>query len=1106
MARTNKLRVEPVSHGQTARQSMRWISAGAMALLLALPAQAAVFTVTNLNDSGAGSLRQCLQAGNAGDIIEFDLSLSGTLLLTGGSLNITSDVTISGPDAAVIAVSGNDSNRIFTVTNASPFISGLTFADGYASDGRNGGVLYQQGGAAVFSNCVFRNNRAIGVNGQAGGCGGAIHVTNGEIAAHACIFSNNSAVGPAGTPQNSAYYSGGGGGGAGLGGALYVANGTGTLADCVFVSNSITGGVGGNGASGGTADGGRGGGPAGGAGGIIGHLDGYDGGEFSGGGGGKSPNGAATKGGNGGFGGGGGGAGAYQPSGPAGTGGAYAGNGGASQSSGGGGGGGGAGLGGAVFIQDGQLTCHNVVFAGNSATGGNGGTCYGSPSGDNGRGMGGAILLHRAAADLQFTIFSNNYPNAADELIVIGNNGAVIGNGAPANIDKGTDFGEHAVGATVTNILTLTNACADSIAIGNVTTSGTGAAFFSVAGLPSNLPGGAASNFMVIFSATSTGYHACAISISNSSLIGANLINLAGTAVKNNQTITDFTPTNGSIFAATSAVGLSAQASSGLPVSFSNAGGPAVISGGTNLTFTGPGQVIIVASQSGDATWNPAPDLTNTFTVVKAEQAALIFNPAVTQIYNTSQGLRVTGGSGAGAESFTVLSGPGQITGGTNLVVTAGAGTVFVSAVKAADALYNSRAVTAQIACVKASQTIVFPAIPDKILTNVVALSATASSGLPVTFAVVRGPGRITNSSTLAFTGTGTVVVTARQTGNSNWNASATASNSVRVLPAPVGSLQVTLLPAEAVANGAMWRVDGGAWRTSGTTITGLAAGAHTVSYKAAAGYDTPGNQAVNIQDHLLSSLVEQYTLTAGDARYTPVAADYDGDGMADPGVYRPSDGSWRWRMSNNAYNWFRYNGTFGRHACTPVAADFDGDGFADMGLYNSTNGEWRALLSSTGYREMVMPGAFGGTGWAALAADFDGDRKADPAVYHPATGDWKMRLSTQAYQTSTYSKLLGGTGFMAAAEDIDGDGLADPCVCNMVTSECKALKSSTSYALLNMGSGYLGALGQLFVLSDMDGDGLADPAIYDPNTGTLKTRLSSADYKIQTWTGFLKP
>lgn len=66
---------------------------------------------------------------------------------------------------------------------------------------------------------------------------------------------------------------------------------------------------------------------------------------------------------------------------------------------------------------------------------------------------------------------------------------------------------------------------------------------------------------------------------------------------------------------ATNAVELAATASSGLTVGFAVAGGPAAISGGTMLTFTGAGEVRIEATQSGDARWNPAPARTNVFTV-----------------------------------------------------------------------------------------------------------------------------------------------------------------------------------------------------------------------------------------------------------------------------------------------------------------------------------------------------------------------------------------------------------------------------------------------------------------------------------------------------------
>jgi alpha-tubulin suppressor-like RCC1 family protein len=58
-------------------------------------------------------------------------------------------------------------------------------------------------------------------------------------------------------------------------------------------------------------------------------------------------------------------------------------------------------------------------------------------------------------------------------------------------------------------------------------------------------------------------------------------------------------------------VALVATASSGLPVSFSVVSGPGLITGQTNLTFSGPGTLEVVASQAGDAFYGAAPDVTN---------------------------------------------------------------------------------------------------------------------------------------------------------------------------------------------------------------------------------------------------------------------------------------------------------------------------------------------------------------------------------------------------------------------------------------------------------------------------------------------------------------
>jgi glucose/arabinose dehydrogenase len=68
------------------------------------------------------------------------------------------------------------------------------------------------------------------------------------------------------------------------------------------------------------------------------------------------------------------------------------------------------------------------------------------------------------------------------------------------------------------------------------------------------------------------------------------------------------------------------------------------------------------------------------------------------------------------------------------------------------------------------------------------------------------------------------------------------------VTPAPPGSLQVTIDPPGAVTSGAMWRVNGGAFRSSGATVAGLAPGNQTVSFKTVPGWKTPKNLIVKVE------------------------------------------------------------------------------------------------------------------------------------------------------------------------------------------------------------------------------------------------------------------
>ncbi len=81
---------------------------------------------------------------------------------------------------------------------------------------------------------------------------------------------------------------------------------------------------------------------------------------------------------------------------------------------------------------------------------------------------------------------------------------------------------------------------------------------------------------------------------------------------------------------------------------------------------------------------------------------------------------------------------------------------------------------------VKSDQTIAFPALAPQKPGASVGLAATASSGLPVSFAVDSGPGSIAAGTNLTVTGVGDVAVVASQAGNTNYYAAANVTNIVK--------------------------------------------------------------------------------------------------------------------------------------------------------------------------------------------------------------------------------------------------------------------------------------------------------------------------------------
>jgi len=155
----------------------------------------ATFTVTNTNDSGAGSLRQAITSADAStgkNIINFcglfDDGLAHTISLTGGGLSITDDTTIQGTNPNLLTISEDSASRVFDITSgATATINGLTITNSY-----NGAA----GGGGISNEGILTLNNSIITGNSAGlfGLGGGIYNDNGDLTVNYSNISGNSAA------------------------------------------------------------------------------------------------------------------------------------------------------------------------------------------------------------------------------------------------------------------------------------------------------------------------------------------------------------------------------------------------------------------------------------------------------------------------------------------------------------------------------------------------------------------------------------------------------------------------------------------------------------------------------------------------------------------------------------------------------------------------------------------------------------------------------------------------------------------------------------------------------------------------------------------------
>jgi uncharacterized repeat protein (TIGR03803 family) len=265
----------------------------------------------------------------------------------------------------------------------------------------------------------------------------------------------------------------------------------------------------------------------------------------------------------------------------------------------------------------------------------------------------------------------------------------------------------------------------------------------------------------------------------NASFNAATSVTQTLTVNKGSQTITFNTLADKIVGDA--AFSLSATASSGLAITYSSGNTSVATVSGNTVTIVGTGTTIITASQSGNASFNPAPSATQTLTVNKANQTITFNTLADKTVGDAAFNLSATASSGLTVSYASSNTTVATISG--NMVTIIGAGTAIITASQPGNGSYNAAtAITQTLTVNKSNQTIAFNVLANKVIGDPdFTLTGAASSGLVVSYISSNTSVADVSGSTITIVGPGTTVITASQPGNASFYAAATVSQPLTV-------------------------------------------------------------------------------------------------------------------------------------------------------------------------------------------------------------------------------------------------------------------------------------------------------------------------------------